>query len=60
MTTIGELRAWLQGFRDENQIAIDDGGLTLEVIPVGETIGDGRADDTYEIGGWPVPAEGDQ
>lgn len=56
MITLGDLRAFvkdLAGLRDDAEVAIDEGGLTLEV----KTAPDALVTINYEIGGWPEDVE---
>jgi len=46
MITVRELKEWLAPLGDDDLIAIDDGGLTLE-----SKLG------WIEVGGWPEPDE---
>lgn len=48
--SVAVLRAWLACFRADARVAVDEGGLTLEVRT-------GRDRGHLEIGGWPEEAE---
>lgn len=49
-TTVRELRDWLKPFYDDDRIAIDEGGLTLEMVEEHDDV----VDSSFEIGGWPL------
>lgn len=44
MTTVDELIAWLLCFQPTDQVAIDDGGLSLRIL---------GTEAYYEVGGMP-------
>lgn len=52
-TTVKELREWLKRFDENELVAIDEGGLTLEAYE--------EDSDVYlEIGGWPLEEDDDE
>lgn len=54
MTTVEELKGWINSLKDDSVIAIDEGGLTLQAQKA-----DGSDEGYYEVGGWPLPEEAD-
>lgn len=53
MITVGRLIDWLEMFDVDAKVAIDEGGLTLEVKDADMCLEDDEAVDFFEIGGWP-------
>lgn len=57
MTTIKQLREWLDSLPGDASVGIDDGGLTLEAQWSPGGVGQCA---TYEVGGLPEPLDCDE